>query len=195
MKKDKVIEVVKSLVYFLVVFILIGLVFETSYSLFSNSVVEQFRVDKTTINYLSFNYADKSEHVLEVDKPKILGDFRGKHLLKNNYFDFEISIPSEYVKNESVTYEIIVEDLGNEDLEKYVKFYLTDQNNKPYKGFENGVPVYSAFTDVVDGKVIYSGEFSEECLNYKFRLRIWVSNKYKGEINDILAYHIQLKIK
>lgn len=195
MKKDKVIEIVKSLVYFLVVFILIGIVFKTSYSLFSNSVTEQLRVDKTTSNYLSFNYTDKSEHILEVDKPKILGDFRGKHLLKNNYFDFEISIPSEDVKTESVAYEIVVEDLGNEDLEKYVKFYLTDQNNKPYKGFENVVPVYSVFTDVVDGKVIYSGEFSEDCLNYKFRLRIWISNKYKGKISDILAYHIQLKVK
>ena len=195
MRKHKVIQTIKFLASVVVVFVLAILVCKASYALVTGSVAEHLKIDKTTSNYLSFNYVDENDHMIEVSQPKKMSDFRGKRMFSNNYFDFEVSIPEEYVKGERVTYEIIATDLGNSVDGSFVKFYLTDQNNDVLDGYSDVVPVYSALADTVEGKILYSGEFTKNDLSDKYRLRIWVSKDYDKDIKDILAYHIQVKIK
>ena len=188
---NKLINRIKFSLAIMVVLGLVSLVGWSSYALLSNSISEQVKIDKTTSNYLSFNYAKMNEYTVEIVEPKVMSDFFGKYLLKP--FDFEVEVPKEYIKSESVKYEVIVSDLGNLIDEEYIKFYLTDQNDNKVNEREV-VPVYSSLSDTTEGKIIYSGEFNKDSLSKKLRLRIWVSDKYDKDIKGILAYRLQVRV-
>lgn len=187
-------NVIKKLKLYTIVICVITLVFvvgKIGYGLMSNSIVDGIRINKTTSSYLSFNYASNKNNILELTKVKAVSDFYGKYLL-NNYFDFEVELPED--GNTNIQYDIIVKDIGNKIDGKYVKVYLTDQKNKPLKGFESSVPVYSALTDNLEGRIIYTSNLDGK-ENGKFRLRIWISDKYNKEINEGLAYQVIVKMK
>ena len=153
----------------------------TSYSLLTNSFIDNVKVDKEKSKYLSFNYSDVSNvfYISDVNK---LSDFRGKRQVIN-YYDFEVDVDGEF--------ELIIKDLSNSIPSNYLKVYLTDQYNRVIESFDGNVPVYSAFKDSKDGKVIYSGSDKHK----KYRLRIWVSDKYKGKIKDDLVFQIDVRTK
>ena len=78
----------------------------------SSSVIDGFKIDKKTSEYLSFNYADTDSSVYEIEKVRKLSDFIGKRFL-NEYYDFEVSIPKDSITAECVNYEIVVKRLNN----------------------------------------------------------------------------------
>lgn len=175
------------------VLVLIILVYRTSDLLVSNSLNDYFKLDKKTSSYISFNYAGGDiNSIYEIDNPKIYSDFKGKRFV-NDYYDFEIEIPEDKKSSEVVNYDILLKDMGNDIESKFIKVYLTNQNNKVLKGFDKTVPVYSAFLNGIDGKVIYSGIINGNNSN-KFRLRIWISDIYKSKFNSKLAYQVKVKI-
>ena len=76
----------------------------------------------------------------------------------------------------------MTEDKESELDPNYVKIYLTDQDDLAYEGYES-VPTYDDLDDVkgpeeVDGKLLYQDTFFESGVK-KFRLRMWVSEKYE----------------
>ena len=75
----------------------------TSYSLLTNSFIDNVKVDKEKSKYLSFNYSDVSNvfYISDVNK---LSDFRGKRQVIN-YYDFEVDVDGEF--------ELIIKDLSN----------------------------------------------------------------------------------
>lgn len=189
-----------SLGKFRIMFVLVGvfaltfLVYKTSFSLMSNSLTDNLKVDKITSNYLSFNYADNDGEFYEVNNPRVISDFYGKNFFAKKY-DFEVSFPNDAIDSDDVEYKIIIKDMGSKIDNKFIKVYLTDQNNNALDGYENNVPVYTTFNDSLDGKVIYSGKLSKDNLVDKYRLKIWISKAYKGKINGDLAYQISVEKK
>lgn len=191
----KIFDKVKLILGIGVVVLLVGLVMNTSYSLLTNSITDKLGFDKETSKYISFNYYSNDKQTIEIEKPRLLSDFRGKKLLVPNYFEFEVEAPRNYDLDKEMYYEVVLTAMSNEINDSFVKVYLTDQNNKPVEGFKEVVPVLSVFTDTNDGKVIYTGSFKKNDLKDKYRLRIWVSNKYNKKINNILAYQLQVRVK
>lgn len=194
MKKRKIAGMVKILVLGVFVFSLMTLVCETGYTIISTSVAEQVKIDKKTSKYISFNYAENDKNIIKVENPKIMGDFRGRRL-REDYFDFEVGIDKKFVKSGSVEYEIVAIPIGNVISEEYIKFYLTDQNNESMVGYKDVVPLFSMFSDDIDGKVIYKGKFNKKNTNDKYRLRIWVSEDYKEKVDSGLTYKVEVRIK
>lgn len=177
-----------------VVVLLVGLVVNTSYSLLSNSIVEKLGVDEKTSDYISFNYSANDKRIFQV-KAKPLSDFRGKRIMAKNYFDFSVLAPRDYDLTKEMYYEIVLTAMSDEIEAGFIKVYLTDQNNKPVEGFSEVVPVMSALADGGSGKIIYTGSFKNNNLEDKYRLRIWVSNKYNKKTSDVLAYQVQVRVK
>lgn len=195
MEKQKIVQVIKIFIFGTFVFGLVFLVCETGHTLMSNSLGEQFKIDKKTSGYISFNYATNDKNIIKINSPKVVGDFSGKRLSKNDYFEFDVVVEEEYVKEKSVEYEIVAIPIGNNIADEYIKFYMTDQNNNCLAGYSDSVPLFSVFSNTVEGKIIYSGSFSKNDLSDKYRLRIWISDKYKGDVSGSLTYQLQVRIK
>lgn len=193
MNKKSLFRKINTFIAFSFVLILIVLVYKTSDILLSNSLNDYLKLNKKTSNYISFNYAGGDINSLyEVNSPKIYSDFKGKRFI-SEYYDFEINVPKEQNDSIKVNYDILLKDLGSDLEDKFIKVYLTDSNNTPLEGFNNTVPVYSAFLNDSDGKIIYSGILDDD--NKKFRLRIWISDIYNKRYNNNLAFQIKVKMK
>ena len=193
MNKKSLFRKINTFIAFSFVLILIVLVYKTSDILLSNSLNDYLKLNKMTSNYISFNYAGGDINSLyEVNSPKIYSDFKGKRFV-SEYYDFEINVPKEQNDSIKVNYDILLKDLGSDLEDKFIKVYLTDSNNTPLEGFNNTVPVYSAFLNDSDGKIIYSGILDDD--NKKFRLRIWISDIYNKKYNNNLAFQIKVKMK
>lgn len=194
MKRQNVGSIFKNVCSILGVFVLICLVYKTSSFIVSSSVIDSFKINKKTSEYLSFNYADTASSIYEIENVRKVSDFVGKRLL-NEYFDFEVSIPKDSLTTESVEYEVIVKGINTVIDDENIKIYLSDQNNKSLNGFKNTVPLFTMFDDNGNGKVIYTGSFNKNNLSDKYRLRIWVNSSYYKNIDEKMSFSIQVKIK
>lgn len=192
MKRQNVFKTIKILASLIGVFILVFVVYKTSYSLLSNSLRDSIGIDEKTSKYISFNYSSNDKYLIEIDNPRVISDFNGKRMLGNNYYDFEIMVPNNI--DEKIEYEIILTPMSFEIDSRFIKIYLTDQDNKEVEGYDDVVPVLSVFPEVSEGKIIYTGEIVDGKSD-KYRLRIWVNSDYSEEINNILAYQLQVKVK
>lgn len=194
MRRQNVGCIFKNVCSILSVFVLICLVYKTSSFIVSASLIDSFKIDKKTSEYLSFNYADTDSSIYEIENVRKVSDFVGKRLL-NEYFDFEVSIPKDSLASESVDYEIIVKGINTVIEEEYIKLYLSDQNNNSLSGFYNTVPLFTMFTDNGNGKVIYTGSFNKDNLSDKYRLRIWVNGSYDKKVEEMMTFSIQVKTR
>ena len=98
-------------------------------------------------------------------------------------FDF-ISFSIENTSKVERTYTILLtktEDITNEILERYVKVYLTDENDLAYPVFKKSyVPVYSDFlisNKKPGSRVLYKDKV-KPFEKKEFNLRIWLSDSY-----------------
>lgn len=195
MKKHDVVKTIKLLVFGIFVLILVVMVYQTSYSLLTNSIIDWIGIDEKSSENISFNYSMNDKQIIEISNPKVLSDFRGKHLLKNNYFDFEIEVPSHFDLDKKMYYEIVLSVLNENIDSRYIKVYLTDQDNKAIDGFSEAVPLLSVFPESDNGKIIYTGSFGNDDMNDKYRLRIWISDNYNKKIDSNLSYQLLVKVK
>ena len=89
---------------------------------------------------------------------------------------------------------VVAEALSKNIDDEYVKFYITDKNDKSL--VEGEVPLYSEFnSDGRSGKIIYTGKISKDNLDEQLKIRVWVSDEYKS--NDVLgfSYHLDVIVK
>lgn len=194
MRRQNVGSIFKNVCSMLGVFVLICLVYKTSSFIVSSSVIDSFKIDKKTSEYLSFNYADTDSSIYEIENVRKVSDFVGKRLL-NEYYDFEVSIPKDSLTGESVDYEVIVKGLNTVIDEEHIKLYLSDQDNNSLSGFHNTVPLFTMFNDSGNGKAIYTGSFNKNNLSDKYRLRIWINSSYEKKIDEMMSFSVQVKIK
>lgn len=152
------------------------------------------KVNKKTANYISFLFEDNNDHIIEVKNPKIVNDEIGKLLFGEDIYTLDIKVDENMKISDSVEYVVIAEALSKNIDDEYVKFYITDKNDKSL--VEGEVPLYSEFnSDGRSGKIIYTGKISKDNLNEQLKIRVWVSDEYKS--NDILgfSYHLDVMVK
>ena len=77
---------------------------------------------------------------------------------------------------------------------KYIKFYLTDDENKVIKNFENRPLTLNELNDseIDSNKVLYKDELKAKT-SKKFRLRVWLSDEYKTNSNVSFSFKADVK--
>lgn len=196
MDKRKLIITIEVSTLGFIVLILLVLLCNTSYALLSNSLSDRVKIDESTSRYLSFNYTENVSSTFKNDDLKVISDDKGKKLSGDSVFDFSVSISEKHVEDDSVEYEVIAVLLDDFLNEKYVKFYMTDQNDNALENFEGTVPNLLSFPNSVSGKVVYSGMLSKGNLCDEYRVRVWINDKYDSlDINRSLKFRILVRLK
>ena len=178
-----------------IVLLLVVFVIYVSYLVINNIYNDPIlKVNKKTANYISFLFEDNNDHIIEVKNPKIVNDEIGKLLFGEDVYTLDIKVDENMKISDSVEYVVVAEALSKNIDDEYVKFYITDKNDKSL--VEGEVPLYSEFnSDGRSGKIIYTGKISKDNLNEQLKIRVWVSDEYKS--NDILgfSYHLDVMVK
>lgn len=168
------------------ILILLVLIFGTSYAV---SVKESdVKINTLTMGYLSFNFTEGNNNTIDI--VNVLGISDSEGINSSNYYEFSVS--NDYDK--SINYEILLEPIINELDGKYIKFYLTDDDNKVIKGFENRSVTLSELADseIDSNKVLYKDELKAKT-SKKFRLRVWLSNEYESNNNVSFSFKADVK--
>lgn len=178
-----------------IVLLLVVFVIYVSYLIINNIYNDPIlKVNKKTANYISFLFEDNNDHIIEVKNPKIVNDEIGKLLFGEDAYTLDIKVDEDIDLSKEVEYVVICEALSKNIDDEYVKFYITDKNDKSLVG--GNVPLYSEFnSDGRSGKVIYTGKISKDNLDEQLKIRVWVSDEYKS--NDVLgfSYHLDIMVK
>ena len=128
-----------------------------------------------------------SSDVLTISNVLPLSDVLGKEMtekeVKNGVqqiLDFEI----ENTLNKDVSFEILLnpQTTMNESIkENYIKFYLTDFDDVPFKKFAGSeIPTFHDLKTLVKrpkSRILYSGNIYAKSKN-NYRLRMWLSDSY-----------------
>ncbi len=160
------------------VVILIVAVIGISYSIWTQTFMGT-KENSINTGYISFSYTESNTNVIEIKDAVPISDENGKKLTGNtNMFDFTVS--AKYAGVPSIDYEIYITPSKQTLESKYVKVYLTNQNDQPLPGFENEVPTYESLMDsnIDDSKVVYKSSLKNSNSSADYRLRIWVSSEY-----------------
>ena len=178
-----------------IVLLLVVFVIYVSYLVINNIYNDPIlKVNKKTANYISFLFEDNNDHIIEVKNPKIVNDEIGKLLFGEDIYTLDIRVDENMKVSDNIEYVVVAEALSKNIDDEYVKFYITDKNDKSL--VEGEVPLYSEFSsDGRSGKIIYTGMISKDNLNEQLKIRVWVSDEYKS--NDILgfSYHLDVMVK
>ena len=178
-----------------IVLLLVVFVIYVSYLIINNIYNDPIlKVNKKTANYISFLFEDNNDHIIEIKNPKIVNDEIGKLLFGEDVYTLDIKVDENMDLSKEVEYVVICEALSKNIDDEYVKFYITDKNDKSLVG--GNVPLYSEFnSDGRSGKAIYTGKISKDNLDEQLKIRVWVSDEYKS--NDVLgfSYHLDIMVK
>lgn len=178
MEKEKKTKRKEMYISILAILILLIAVFGISYAVWQQAF-SGTRDNSVSTGYISFSYTESNTNVISIENAVPTSDDSGKKLVGNkNMFDFSIS--ARYAGVPSIHYEIYTEPLVQSLDERYVKVYLTSQNNIPLSGYDVKVPTYDNLdrASVGNGKKLYEGNLTESSRVEKFRLRIWVSSEF-----------------
>lgn len=128
-----------------------------------------------------------NQEKIVIDNTFVMNDAMGKMLSDDNenvgtnsYIEFEVTSTVDG----KVKYEIYLskEDAEPEISSKFVKVYLTDENDKAVTGFDvANIPTYydlRVSDSNPSGRVLYSGVLKDKG-SKKFRLRMWTSDTYE----------------
>ena len=147
---------------------------------------------------------------VELDTQKIvisnkllMSDFAGKKLNfdnkksgTNDYIEFEIKSKAKG----KLKYEIYLtkENADAEIPQKFVKVYLTDENDFSLMDTNELIPTYydlKVADSNLSGKLLYSGVFKDN-ESKKFRLRMWVADTYEIKKDlDIFSVKLNIDVK
>lgn len=103
------------------------------------------------------------------------------------YSEFSLELETE--ASEEAQYEIYLTDVTDGDVFKYdyVKVYLTDEDDNPYKQFDgNKVPSYTDMRISLNDpekRILLAGTIKPSEVK-KFKLRIWVADTYVLDNNE-----------
>ncbi len=161
------------------VIVLLLLIGFSSYFLVSKFILSS-NINKETASFISFrNALDGSQLVF--DEVKVMSDKEGKSNKNKSIVEFDID--NDNVDGNS--FDVVIIPINNKIDLKYIKYYLVDKNNKEV-GFGN---LYIA--EAVDnGIIVHSGVVNNKRDHYK--LKLWISDDYKGK--DILGNSYEVKI-
>lgn len=165
------------------VLILIVAVFGISYSIWEQTF-NGSKENSINTGYISFSYKESDTNIIKIDNAIPTADESGKKLNGNtDMFDFTVS--AKYTGLSSIGYEIYATPNVQTLDSKYIKIYLTDQNNQAISGFDSKVPTYEDlnFSSIENAeteniRTIYKSSLTQSGATHYYRLRIWVSSDY-----------------
>lgn len=113
-----------------------------------------------------------------------ISDVLGKNIEESNKNAGYVTINIQNENEETVQYQVYItktDQSGSHIKDNYVKYYLTDENNNPLKGFDNNlIPTYNDFlylNDKPSSKLLYEDKI-EANTSKKLFLRVWISDSY-----------------
>lgn len=153
---------------------------------------------------ISFSYNEASNGI-ELINAIPLDDQIGKKLTRSNesqgikqgYFDF--SIKASGFSKEKIKYQVYatLEDDSNMDT-NFIKVYLTDENDRPYNGYNSSIPVFEELNNYSGqdkSKLLYSDTvIPSNNTVQKFRLRLWVARDY-SDGSTSKTFKIKVNVK
>ena len=176
------------------VLILIVAVFGISYSIWSQTFMGT-KENNLNTGYISFSYTESDTNIIEIHNAVPISDENGKRLTgSSNMFDFTVS--AKYAGVPSIGYEIYATPITQTLESKYIKVYLTNQNDQPVTGFDDEVPTYEDLEDstMENSKTIYKSVLTQSGQSVNYRLRIWVSADYNmPETTKNFSFKVNVK--
>ena len=181
MEKDEKKSKKTLVIMVLLLLLLVGTVGGVTYSAFMYSKAG-YKTNQISSSSIMFAY-DETTNGINLENAMPIADEVGMKLERDEktsgYFDFNVSYSSSAER--SVNYEIYATVVDSKNLlpYKYVKVYLTDQNDNPVftdKPVKTFADLSKSLVDE-NSKQLYYGSFTKEG-NKKFRLRLWVSEDY-----------------
>lgn len=176
------------------VLILIIAVFGISYSIWTQTFLGS-KENSINTGYISFSYTESDTNVIDINNAVPISDEKGKKLIgNNNVFDFTVS--AKYQGVSAIDYEIYATPITQTLDSKYIKVYLTDQNDQAVTGFDSVIPTYDQLKDstIDNSKIIYNSSLNQSGISQKFRLRIWVSSDYNmPETSKKFSFKVNVK--
>ena len=186
-------DVRKILLSSLAILILIIAVIGISYAVWSQTFKGQ-KENTITTGKISFSYTESETNNIKIENALPISDEQGKKLNGNTeVFDFTVSNDSTV----NVKYDVIVTPYKNDMDDKYIKVYLTDQNDVALKPYDSEVPTYNTLNDDKEeknSKILYSSELTNVKKNEKLRLRVWVSDKFDNKNTPTQSYIFAFKV-
>lgn len=177
----------------LAILILIIAVIGISYAVWSQTFKGQ-KENTITTGKISFSYTESETNNIKIENALPISDEQGKKLNGNTeVFDFTVSNDSTV----NVKYDVIVTPYKNDMDDKYIKVYLTDQNDVALKPYDSEVPTYNTLNDDKEeknSKILYSSELTNVKKNEKLRLRVWVSDKFDNKNTPTQSYVFAFKV-
>lgn len=177
----------------LAILILIIAVIGISYAVWSQTFKGQ-KENTITTGKISFSYTESETNNIKIENALPISDEQGKKLNGNTeVFDFTVSNDSTI----NVKYDVIVTPYKNDMDDKYIKVYLTDQNDVALKPYDSEVPTYNTLNDDKEeknSKILYSSELTNVKKNEKLRLRVWVSDKFDNKNTPTQSYIFAFKV-
>lgn len=177
----------------LAILILIIAVIGISYAVWSQTFKGQ-KENTITTGKISFSYTESETNNVKIENALPMSDDKGKRLNGNTEtFDFTVSNDSTI----NVKYDVIVTPYKNDMDDKYIKVYLTDQNDVSLKPYDSEVPTYNTLNDDKEeknSKILYSSELTNVKKNEKLRLRVWVSDKFDNKNTPTQSYIFAFKV-
>lgn len=176
----------------LAVLILMVAVFGISYAVWQQTSLGT-RENSISTGYVSFSYTESNTNVISIQNATSLSDDAGKKLTGNKN-TFEFSVSATYAGLPSIRYEVYAEPLDSTLDERFVKVYLTNQNDVPVSGYDVTIPTYNNLEVASDGsgKRLYEGTLTESGQVERFRLRIWVSSDF--DMPSTKSYKFSFKV-
>lgn len=177
----------------LAILILIIAVIGISYAVWSQTFKGK-KENTITTGKISFSYTESETNNIKIENALPISDEQGKKLNGNTeVFDFTVSNDSTI----NVKYDVIVTPYKNDMDDKYIKVYLTDQNDVALKPYDSEVPTYNTLNDDKEeknSKILYSSELTNVKKNEKLRLRVWVSDKFDNKNTPTQSYIFAFKV-
>ena len=147
---------------FLILIVLIGGILLTSKTIL-NDIKTSIYINK--INKITFNYTNKDKTTITVSNKKMSDN---EAINNSKKYNFKVT--------GNKNYQIKIVTLSEIKDYKYIKVYLTDQNDQPLDGFETPKTLED-LEKTGNGRILYNCKSKDKELN----LRVWLDRKYTDE--------------
>ena len=137
--------------------------------------------EKIQVSFQSSDILTLKNTLPIADKLGMTLDGEGTEEGVQGYLEFSVKNLSDGV----VDYDIALtrQDMSEKQIsENYVKFFLTDMNDEAFDGFQgNLIPTFHDFSYISNkpsSKLLFSDSLSKKGEEKKYRLRVWLSDRY-----------------
>lgn len=195
MEKEKNTKRKEVFISILAVLILIVAIFGISYAVWQQTSLGT-KENSISTGYVSFSYTESNTNTISINNAVAISDDAGKKLVGNKN-SFEFSVSAKYAGLPSIRYEVYTEPLVTTLDGRFLKVYLTNQNDVPVSGYDVTVPTYDSLeaSSTGSGKKLYEGTLTQSGQVEKLRLRVWISSALDMPANESYQFSFKVHVK